>query len=178
MKHLYALAILFFFAASCSTIKFSERSEKDIWLNSKNFQKLDGKYLNKISDRTSNYKRFLWQERDDAQLGIPGFEKAIVQIKTLNDTKLEMSLLLNDSLIKMIQLKGVYKNGYFKIKTKPDASFKYGPLWTLSTKKMYVSLTKENNLVLLESNGNTAFLILFPVSGAGDNTVSYFHRID
>ncbi len=178
MGHVYTLSLFIFLAASCSTIKVSDRKGKDISINSTNSQRLNGKYLNKSFDTTS-YRRLLWQEIDDKTKYNEDFEKAIVKVATVNDTQLEMTLLLNDSLVNKIRLKGVYKKGYFNIKRQLDASFKYGPLWTLGDKKMCIGLSKENNLVLLTSSSNTALLILFPIGGAGDkNILSCFQRID
>ncbi len=178
MRKAFVISSFIFLAASCSTIKVSERKEKDVSINPSNALKLNGKYSNESSGATNN-KRFLWGAVNNKTRYNGSPEKTIVEVKKANDKQLEIALLLNDSLVDRIILKGKYKKGYFSIRKQYDASFKYGPLWTLGDKKRYIGLSKENNLVLITSSSNTVLLILFPIGGAGDNSViSYYHRID
>jgi len=175
IKYLFILFILFLIA--CSSIKVSKRQGKDVALSLTNSYILNGIYSNKMDSSTS-YSRLLWGELSDSSGHIKNVDSTIVQIETIDKSKLKFTLLLNDSSIGRIELNGVYKNGYFYAK-RNKARLEFGPIWTYDTKKIFLGLTKGNDLVVTSSSSNTAFLILFPIGGAGDNNiVTYFHRLN
>ncbi|UTW64969.1 hypothetical protein KFE94_09775 [bacterium SCSIO 12643] len=72
--------------------------------------------------------------------------------------------------IDTIQIKGKFKNGYFKTKRNWETHYTAGPLlWTLQDHFNYIGLTKDHNLILLHMDGGTVGFFLFFPFMAGNN---------
>ena len=144
------------FLMSCSSIRLAGRVEKDISLT--NQEKLKGEF-SKI-DTFKNGK----------------IVKYDLFINLQNDKVLDFKLYYNDSLTRNEKLNGRIKRGYFKVKRRYMIDFIVGPLiWVLSDNIKYIGLTKENNLVIINSSSASLFLIVLPIMvGGNQQEIEYF----
>jgi len=157
------------------------RKGKDILLNSNNYLKLKGTYSNQSLDTNRfNFKRGLFENFTLDTLGRrqAGFYSDIIPIDestlTVNLYRHD-KLYTQDELIKSVTLKGKFKSGYFKVKRKYPTKFIAGPLlWVLGEHESYIGLTKENNLVILDSGGaGILLLVVVPFFVAGGDRHEY-----
>jgi len=173
--------LLTLLASSCSTVNLTARKGKDFSLTSNEYLKLKGVYLNQSSDTSStNFKRTLFENFTLDTLGRKqtGFYSDIIPIddKTLTvNLYRHDKLYIQDKLIKSLTLKGKFKDGYFKVKRKYPTKFIAGPLlWVLGEHLSYIGLTKENNLVILDSGGaGILLLVVVPIFVAGGDRHDY-----
>lgn len=179
----YIATILFFMVliASCSTVNMTARNGKDIPLTSSDYLKLKGTFSNQSLDTNRfNFKRTLFENFTFDTLGrrqtdfyaevLPVDEKTVT-INLYRYDKLD----IQDVLIKSMTLKGKFKRGYFKVKRQYVKKFIAGPfLWVFGEHQNYIGLTKENNLVILESGGSgVLLLVVLPFFVAGGDKHDY-----
>jgi hypothetical protein len=184
-KTIYLLAIapfifLAMLAASCSTVNLTPRKGKDLTLTPTDYLKLKGTYSNQLPDTNLyNFKRGLFENftLDTTGKGQPGFYTEIIPFEKTLTVNLYRhdKIYIQDELIKSITLKGKFKSGYFKVKRKYPAKFIAGPLlWVLGEHQSYIGLTKENNLVVLDSGGTgVLLLVVVPFFVAGGDKHDY-----
>ena len=162
--------------SSCSTVDFASRKNKDILLSSDHYLKLQGTFVNHSTD-TSYRKSTLFNNFTAGT-----HQGLCVEIIPKDERKLTVNLYngktpVQNELQKSVTLKGKYKKGYFKVKRLYRTKFVAGPLlWILGEKKNCIGLTKENNLVVLDSGGTgVLFLLAFPffVAGGGSQYFEY-----
>ncbi len=160
---LLLFAITFF---SCSTIRLTNRNEKDIHLHAGNFENLKGNYSNLTTD-TIHLSRTLF---NNFQFDTLYRQKHYsVDIVPIDHKKLSFKLYNKDSLIQSLNVKGKFKRGYFKVKRGYKTKFIAGPLlWVFGENLKYIGLTKNNNLVVINL-GSSGFLMLIviPIFAAG-----------
>jgi hypothetical protein len=160
---------------SCKPIHLSERVGKDIFLDSES-NALNGIYINNLTDTLSSGLYSFWQRINNKNSDVTVPNTAI-QIKTVTSTSLKISLVSNNQILADKIIEGKYKSGYFKLKNRFSADLIYGPfLWSLAGFKIYIGLTKEGNLALLESNAGSAMLLVLPFFPAGDKHTFVYKR--
>jgi hypothetical protein len=155
---------------SCSTIDTKIRNDKsDIKLNESNRNQLNGTY--KIYDTKNQISLpFI--------IGKSKFETVqdgSIKLESIDEKKIAVTIMKNDSIIESYILKGKFKNGYFIKKTKFTAEFPFGPLlWGLGNYKNALGINNENNLIILENHSGMSFFLIAPIFGAGgDYEVEY-----
>lgn len=176
---IYLLFFPIFLFYSCSTVNLTTRKDKDIWLNSKDYLKLKGIYSNQAKD-SSNFRRSLFESFTLDTLGKRqnGF---YIDIVPIDENTLTVNLYqhnetyMQDDILRSITVKGKFKNGYFKVKRQYLTKFVAGPLlWVLGERQIYIGLTKENNLVVLDSGGKgVLFFVIVPFFIAGGDKYNY-----
>ena len=167
--------ILSLLVFSCSTVNLVTRKEKDTQLNSADYLKLKGTYSNITIDQ--NYPdRTLFRNFRNDTLGKQ--KQYAVDIIPIDPKTLTLSLNNNGVLVKTLTLKGKYEKGYFKVKRNYRTKFIAGPLlWVFGEHLNYIGLTKENNLVVLESGGaGVLLLVVIPFFVAGGDKHDYEYR--
>jgi hypothetical protein len=162
---------LTFLISSCSTLNLATRKGKDLQLISSDFEKFNGTYLN-ISTDTNNLRLPLYcnftkgkQSKDTL------CRRKQYDVKVLSDGPKNLTLELNDNgiTIQKVTLKGKYKNGYFKVKRQLVFKWAFGPLvWVFEEHINCIGLSKNNNLVVLDSGGvGVLFIVAIPIFVAG-----------
>ena len=170
---LIIIAFLVQMLYSCRSIDLSSRRGKDYSSNSTNISILNGIYINSPDSASDLYSA--WQRLDNKTLSIPN--DSYIQIKVLSERKLQATLLSQNKSIDEKILKGKNKKGYFVLRNRYKAKLNFGPfLWTFAGFKIYLGVTKENNLILLESNAGTTIVLILPVFPAGDRHFFEYRR--
>ena len=120
----------------------------------------------------------LWQRINNKTVDTDTSARRYVELKVVSETKLIATFLSNNKIIEEKILRGKYGKGYFILKSRYKASFKFGPLlWGLAGFKIFLGVTRENNLILLESNGGTAMFFLLPIFPASEHHFLEYKRI-
>jgi hypothetical protein len=165
---------------SCRTIDLSSRNGKDLELNSTNYQQLSGTFsnTNAATDSSRYFHRTLMGNfENDSIYSRKGLSAVLLPV---SPKTLSLKIYSKDSLISSLTLKGKYKSGHFKVRRRFTSSFISGPLfWVLAASFNYIGLTKENNLVILNSGGVGAlFITILPIAVTGaDQSENTFQRI-
>ena len=169
------LFIIAFYTTSCTTVNLTARAGKDIQLNSSDFDKFNGTYLNIPTD--SNYQgrtlycNFTKGNKDT----LCRQSHYTVKVESSDSKTLNFNLDDNGITIESLTLKGRYKKGYFKVNRQNLFDCVVGPLvWVLGEHINYIGLSKSNNLVVLDSGGvGVLFIIAFPIFVAGGDKHDY-----
>jgi hypothetical protein len=151
---------------SCSTVRLTDRSGKDIQLDANSLHKLNATYSNVTLD-TNHLNRTLYNNfKNDSGLKQKNLE---VDLRAVDEKTITLKLTDNHKIIDSLILKGIYRKGYFKIKRQWNTTFIAGPLlWILSEDLKYLGLTNENNLVIVNSGGGGVMLLIaIPIFAAG-----------
>ena len=171
MKKLSGICILLLaicFASCKSVVSLKTRSEKkDALLNTKNYNQLNGTFLNnpfvaKGSSQTilaGIGKDKLWEQKGE-----------FVSFTTINKRKIKYNLFANDStLANSGVIRGKYINGYFKVKPRWKKELELGIfIWTIEDHTTYIGLTSENNLIIARAEPVWyVFALLIPVWSGG-----------
>lgn len=135
---------------SCSTLRLSERKDKDISLNSINANKLIGSYYSIDTIKGA-------------------IDTTTIVIETVNKNQLIYRYYNSDTPMTRIICKGRFRNGYFKVRPSWEVNFIFGPLfWILQDNAFCIGLSKSHELVFLKAySGGVAFLLVAPVGAAG-----------
>lgn len=167
VSHFFCILVLVTFS-SCSFLVYKEGAP----LNKNNFEKLNGSYSNYIKDTTKN-DNSLWS----AFKGPPPFgpHNTRILLEPIDEKTIRIKLYSNDSLINKLDYKGVYKRGGFKLKTDWTPEGVLGPVfWTLSRRGSYLCLDKNSNLIILQENFVTFFLLIVPLmEGSSRHNIEY-----
>ncbi|MGZ5243407.1 MAG: hypothetical protein ACXWW0_05915 [Bacteroidia bacterium] len=166
MNKLYILFLancLIFY--SCSTININGRNNKDIELNQYNYEHLNGTFSNSIIDSSQLRRTLIGNFKYDTTFANSNYK---VRLNSIDNRTIELKLLFKDSLITNYLVEGKYKNGYFKVRRQWKTNFIAGPLlWILGDDLKYIGITKENNLIIINSGGGgIMFLIAIPIFAA------------
>lgn len=175
------LRIFFIFLLStafyaCSTINLSYRNGKDIKLGVHSLDKLDGDFFNMPQDTNHIGASFFNNFQHDSVYHQKNLK---INVTAITNKTLSLKLFDNSTLVDSLIIKGKTQKGYFRIKREWSTDFIAGPLlWALVEEHKYVGLTKENDLVLINSGGNgIILLILFPFFAAnGGQSTNQYHR--
>lgn len=159
---------------SCSAVRFKDRIEKDVRLDSNSFDKLSGDFKNSKND-TTNFRRTLYNNFNYDTLYRQ--QDLIVNFTPIDKNRIKLKVLDNETVIDSLTIKGKYRKGYFKVRTEVKANFIAGPLlWVLAENTKYIGITNDNNLVILNSGGSGFLLLIaFPIFAAsgGQTTIEY-----
>ena len=169
--------IMIILLGSCSTISKIDRDEKDLSLCDSNIKTINGTFLNK--DLRS--KRDIYNLINSSKRHYKSFNTDSVSVKLtlITEKEIELSFIICDSFLTTIRLKGKLKNGYFCAKTKINLISPFFPiLWGPGIYYIDIGLTKENDLVILDSESSAAFFIVFPFFAVGNENASEFKRIE
>ena len=157
--------------SSCSSVKLETRNGKDQQLTSSSFEKLNGTFSNLPAD-TNYLNRTLYchftnenKRKDSICSGV----QYTVELLSTDSRSLTIALKTNETTVRKITLKGKYKEGYFKANRHISLHGLLGPLlWIFGENIIYIGLTNENNLIVINSGGAGALLIVaFPISISG-----------
>jgi hypothetical protein len=160
---------------SCSTIQKINRNEKDVIVDDSNYEILRGSFQNKGIESSGTvynmlYDRKLFKEKLRS-------DSIIVQVNPIDKESLELSFLLKDNILKTTKLKGKYHNGYFKVRTGFGLFSPLFPLlWGPGLYYMNLGITKEQNLMIMESHSGVAILVVLPFFGSGGESAFEFKR--
>lgn len=159
---------------SCSTVRLKSRIDKDQYLDVNSFDKLSGDFKNSKDDTIYHYSTLynnfnydtLYRQKD-----------LIVNFKPIDKNIIKLKVFDNETAIDSLTIKGKYRKGYFKVRRQVKASFIAGPLlWVLAENTKYIGLTKDNNLVVMNSGGSGFLLLIaFPIfaAGGGQTNIEY-----
>ena len=165
------------FLSSCSTISKIDRAGKDYNIDNKSVERINGRFNNlntqsnwTIYDMLYDRKIFHKKLKNDS---------VVVVIKAINDKKLELSFIKGDSCIRKQKLRGHCENGYFSVNTKFGLLSPLFPiLWGPGTYNMSIGISKNDNLVVLESHGGTAIFLMIPFFASGTKGDYEFKRLE
>ncbi len=171
----------FFYLSSCSTINKINRTGMDIYIDNTNYYKINGKYCNKGTKQTGPVSGFVY----DIFYGYKTFHKRIdnttatVTIKAINEKKIELCFLQKDSVLKRTLLKGKFENGYFSVNTRYSLINPFFPLlWGPTNYKRIIGITKNNDLVILDTRNAIVVFLVIPFWGAGGDSYNEFKRLE
>jgi hypothetical protein len=100
MKTTFALLTLILFSTSCTSYKLYTRN-RDVELDTNSYSKIDGKYINRIPpEYKDGYPDLLFPSLFSNNKEKVDSSNAIVEIEALSTTRLKISLIVNDSLVK------------------------------------------------------------------------------
>jgi hypothetical protein len=170
--NIFVISVLF---SSCSTVNLASRKEKDLQINFADSVNLKGRYSNLAMDTVYSDKTLFNIFRDDNF----GKEKSfVVDLIPINNKAIKINLIDQDSILKSVTLKGKYKKGYFRVKRDYNSNFIFGPLiWVLGEHRNFIGLTKTNNLVILDSGGQSFLLfVIFPFFGGSGNSIELEYK--
>jgi hypothetical protein len=169
------LLLLSFF--SCSTIDKIDRGNKDYALDNTNHSKLTGIYSNKNIESTWSIYEMLYDRKLFHQK--LNNDSILVGLKIVNDNKLELSFFKNKSCIKTVKLKGKYENGYFLVNARFGLLSPFFPLlWGPGIYNMSIGITKNDDLVVLESHGGASIFVIVPFFAGGGESDVEFRRVE
>lgn len=171
---LIALILLTVTSNSCNSIHITARQGKDVTLNVNNNTMLEGIYLNSFDDSTADLYS-LWQRLNNNTINTS--VNASIQLNVIGKKQLRVTLLSGNEVVEEKTLHGKYKKGYFVLKNRYRAKLHFGPfLWSFAGFRIFVGLTKDGNLILLETNAGTAILLLLPIFPAGNQHAFEYKR--
>lgn len=173
-KRILILLSLTFLVYSCSTVNFKSRKGKDQHLDAISFDKLSGEFKNSKNDTLYFYKTIYNNFKYDTLYSQKDFT---VNFTPIDKNKIKLKLFDNETAIDSLTITGKYRKGYFKVRRQVNANFIAGPvLWVLAENTKYIGLTKDNNLVVLNSGGS-GFLLLIAIpifaGGGGQTSIEY-----
>jgi hypothetical protein len=165
------------FLSSCSTISKIDRAGKDYNIDNKSFERINGRYNNRntqsnwtIYDMLYDRRLFHKKLKNDS---------VVVVIKAINAKKLELSFVKGNTCFRKQKLRGHYENGYFSVNAKFGFLSPLFPiLWGPGTYNMSIGISKNDNLVILESHGGTAIFLVIPFFASGSEGDYEFKRLE
>ncbi len=144
----------------------------DIELTATDYEKLKGSYANSPID-TSKYYHTLYRNFRNDTIGTKQ-KQYTVEISPISANRIALKLNHNDVLVKTLNLKGKFKNGYFRVKRKLNAEMIFGPIWTFTEHLNYIGLSKDYNLVIFNSGGmGISMITIIPVFVAGGDRYNH-----
>jgi hypothetical protein len=171
----------FLYLSSCSTINKIDRTGMDINIDSTNYHKINGQYSNLGIEQSgpvsgSVYHIFYGYKTFHKRID---YTKATVSLKAINEKKIELCYLYGDSIVKSTILKGKYENGYFSINTRYGILNPFFPiLWGPANYKRIIGITKNNDLVILDTRNAIVIFLVIPFWGSGGDTYNEFKRLE
>lgn len=174
-KHLFRCApymktlllILTIFLFSCQSVRLSKRTGKDLYLT-KDSKALNDTFKNNTIDSSSYTAASIWQRLSNKDYKAEYLVNTTVNLNIVDQNHLHAKLLLGDIVLEERILKGKFKRGYFAVNNRLKASFTAGPLlWAFAGFKIHLGVTKENELILFESNAGSTVILVLPIFWAG-----------
>lgn len=172
MKHISVALFLTLIFSSCSTVNLKARKGMDVELTATDYEKLKGSFSNTPID-TAYYYHTLYRNFRNDTTGTKQ-KQYTLEITPVSANRMTLKLSHNDVPIKTLNLKGKFKNGYFRVKRKFSAEMLFGPIWGLTEHLNYIGLSKENNLVVFDSGGvGFTMVTIFPFFVAGGDRYNH-----
>jgi len=165
-------------ACNSSTIYLIKRDVTDLNLNKTNYRKLKGRYSNSCicHSYSKELTSLIYSERKLKKKF--NIDSLTLQINPIDEKSLELMFFNKDSLLETKILKGKYENGYFSARTIHRIEGLFPLLWGPADQNMSFGITEQNNLVILESHGGLAILVIAPIWGNNDQKAHEFKRIN
>lgn len=163
---------LYVLVLSCSTIRLQGRKGLDRPMDGNNFLYLSGDFKNMNTDTIRACKTLFGNFSN----GNNCYEnQRRVNITVIDKNNLELKKIDHNIVVGSVIIKGKFRHGYFKMKRQWVANFHVGPLlWVLGDNIKYIGITKENNLVILDSgSGGILFLVVLPIFAADNGPFIY-----
>ena len=168
-KILFAIIFINSTLVSCS-INYELRANKDINLNEASFNQLNGKYLCQDFKHAGSFDHF---SKDSFS-----YKDFTLDVRIISKNEVKIKFLLQDTCFREYSFKGKLKKGYFKTNTKFTTVWTVGPLlWGLRRETHLLGLTKEHNLVVINSSGGNAWVLVIPLFGSGGEYYGEFKRL-
>lgn len=147
---------------SCSTIRLKNRNGLDTYLDNNSYNKLCGNFKNSKIDTIKYHKSLYSNFNHDS---FYNKKELIVNITPIDNKSINLKILDNQNVIDSLTIRGKYRRGYFKMNRQWSTNFIAGPLlWVLGDNLMYLGLTKENKLVVIESgSGGVMLFVALPI---------------
>lgn len=180
MKYLSGTLLIMLTMASCATVDLSTRKEQkqDQIITKDKLTGMNGTFLNRSNDTRENQFYSLWATLNPDHDSIPNWDQAIVKLEVQNEKRIKATLLRNDSIIETKKIKFKVKKGFLDVRKYYKAGMIFGPLlWGLGSEDNCIGLTSENNLVIVNSRGGVAMLLIMPTFGAGHQTTTEYDRV-
>lgn len=173
-KRIIIFLSLTFLVCSCSTVRLKSRIGKDQHLDVNSFDKLSGDFKNSKNDTVYLYRTLYNNFNYDT---IYRQKDLSVNLTPIDKNKVKLKVFDKETVIDSLTIKGKYRRGYFKVRREVNANFIAGPLlWVLAENTKYIGLTKDNNLVIMNSGGSGFLLLIaLPIfaAGGGQTEVEY-----
>jgi hypothetical protein len=161
------LLILSIFFCSCQSIHFAGRNGKDLNL-SENNSAINHTFNNNTIDSTPYTSSSIWQRLSNKTYKSEYLLHTTVELTMLDKKHIRASLFLGEKTLEERILKGRFKRGYFALNNRLKTAFTAGPLlWEFAGFKIYLGVTKENNLILFETNAGSTAVLILPIFWAG-----------
>lgn len=167
--------------SSCSTISKIDRTGLDIYIEDTNYYKINGKFSNIGNFRSGPVSGSVYNIFYAAKTFHKRIDNNItsVTIKAINEKKIELSFLQGDSILKKKILRGKFENGYFSVNTGYSILNPLFPvLWGPTNYKRILGITKNNDLVILDTRNAIVVLLVIPFWGAGGDSYNEFMRFE
>ncbi len=173
-KSIIIFLSLILLVCSCSTGRLKSRIGKDQHLDENSFDKLSGDFKNSKSDTVYSYRTLYNNFNYDT---IYRQQDLTVNFSPIDKNKIKLKVFDNETAIDSLTIKGRFRKGYFKVRRQVNANFIVGPLvWVLAENTKYIGLTKDNNIVIMNSGGSGFLLLIaLPIfaAGGGQTEVEY-----
>jgi hypothetical protein len=116
---------------SCSTVRVSQREkiQKDTELLSDNFKQINGTYSNKNNNHVPDDFYSLWQTLFLDAKRVDSWENAHVKLEVKNQSTLNATLSIGDTILQTRTITCKLKNGYISLKRQVKTEFLAGPFW-------------------------------------------------
>ena len=144
MKKIFFL-ILICFLTSCATLKPDKFVDGQIEMTKENLSLLNGKYSREPMYQTEKWKGGLFWNFYTRGYNVGAHSLCAVDLKVIDEKRLHVTLMKNDSIIRAKVLKGKVKNGYFEMNRRIlfiPAIF----INVFRTTKFRIGLLENNNL--------------------------------
>ena len=134
-------------------------------LNNTNFNLLDGSYLNnKDSLYFSLWEQLVLKTKNKEKV-INNSTNAIVNIKFINETLLQLTLLIDGKQVKQKIIKGEFINGMFLFKKQKQGLGLIPLIWVYREQYSIIGINADQNLII-GTDTSGAFLIgVIPIMG-------------
>lgn len=115
MRTLYFLLIISILT-SCATLKSDKYVDGQIELTNQNLNLINGKYTRNPVNQSEKWKGDLFWNFYTRGYNVGADSLCAVELKIIDERRLNVTIMKNDSIIKSKILKGKIKNGYFEMK--------------------------------------------------------------
>lgn len=123
-KILYIIILIYGFNISCSSFSKIEDNKDKIYLTNENINLIDGVYLNntEVEVLPMNYfwgKNYKMKEYESVyKLVFEQKKPYFIKLKALNEKQIQVTIFVDNQILKSFILKGKLNNGYFEQKRK------------------------------------------------------------
>lgn len=173
---IFALLILIC-VSSCSVTNNFDSTGKVVFLDSSNYQLINGTYNNiNISGNFSVYDVFNKYKTFHKQINNAD---VVVTVKAVNPKKVELCFMENTTCVDKIILRGHFENGYFSANKRYSILNPLFPvLWGPAFYKREIGFSKSGSLIIFDSRGALVFFLIIPFWVDGNENMYEYNRIE